>query len=98
MVGERRYRLCADLGTELTLVNAIEGWLHRTNHTRSSKMKERKYTYAQLGMLFGIFIGGGLGVVLFATTMNAVYLAIAGAGAAIGLVLGAAVDKHRGAS
>jgi hypothetical protein len=46
--------------------------------------------------LFGIFVGGGLGVVLFATTMNAVYLAIAGAGAAIGLVLGAAADKRRG--
>ena len=60
-------------------------------------MEERKYTYAQLGMLFGIFIGGGLGVVLFATTMNAVYLAIAGAGAAIGLVLGAGIDKSRGA-
>jgi hypothetical protein len=49
-------------------------------------------------MLFGIFIGGGLGVVLFATTMNAVYLAIAGAGAAIGLVLGAGIDKSRGSS
>jgi hypothetical protein len=61
-------------------------------------MKEQKYTYAQLGMLFGIFVGGGLGVVLFATTMNAVYLAIAGAGAAIGLVLGAAMDKRRGSS
>ena len=58
-------------------------------------MEDRKYTYAQLGMLFGIFIGGGIGVVLFAISGNAVYFAIAGAGAAIGLVLGAGFDKYR---
>ena len=59
-------------------------------------MEKRTYRYEELGMLFGIFIGGGLGVVLFAITGNAVYIAIAGAGAAIGLVLGAGVDKVRG--
>ena len=61
-------------------------------------MEKRTYTYAQLGMLFGIVVGGGLGVVLFASSGNAVYIAIAGAGAAIGLVLGAAMDKRGGAS
>lgn len=46
-------------------------------------------------MLFGIFIGGGLGVLLFTMTGNAVYFAVAGAGAAIGLVLGAGIDKYK---
>lgn len=58
-------------------------------------MERRTYTYAQLGMLFGIFVGGGLGVVLFAVTGEALYIAIAGAGAAIGLVLGAGIDNYR---
>ena len=58
-------------------------------------MDKRTVTYAQLGMLFGIFVGGGLGVGLFATTGEVLYLAIAGAGAAMGLVLGAGVDTHR---
>jgi hypothetical protein len=58
-------------------------------------MEERKYTYAQLGMLFGIFIGGGIGVVLFSITGDALYLAAAGAGAGIGLVLGTGIDKQK---
>jgi hypothetical protein len=58
-------------------------------------MEKRKHTYTQLGMLFGIFIGGGLGVLLFIMTGNAVYFAVAGAGAAIGLVLGAGMDKYK---
>ena len=58
-------------------------------------MESRQYTYAQLGMLFGIFVGGGLGVVLLAITGNALYIALAGAGLAIGLVLGAGVDKYK---
>lgn len=58
-------------------------------------MEKPKYTYTQLGMLFGIFIGGGLGVLLFSMTGNAVYFAVAGAGTAIGLVLGAGMDKYK---
>jgi hypothetical protein len=56
-------------------------------------MKERKVTHTQLGMLFGIFVGGGLGVSLFAITGEVLFIAGAGAGAAIGLVLGAGVDR-----
>ncbi len=56
-------------------------------------MEERTYTYTQLGMLVGTVIGGGIGVVLFAITGNAVYIAITGAGTAIGIILGAGVDK-----
>lgn len=55
-------------------------------------MNQRKYSYAQLGMLFGLFVGGGLGTILFATTGNPVYFAIVGIGLALGLGLGAAYD------
>lgn len=58
-------------------------------------MEKRKYNYAQLGLLFGIFIGGGLGVVLFSSTGDAVYFAVIGAGAAIGLLLGAGIEKYK---
>ncbi|MHB0859575.1 MAG: hypothetical protein ACYC5M_18675 [Anaerolineae bacterium] len=56
---------------------------------------ENKNKYAALFMLGGIAIGGGLGVILFATTQNPVFLALAGAGVGIGLSIGAAVDKSR---
>ena len=61
-------------------------------------MDKRNYTYAQLGMLFGIFIGGGLGVVLFTSTGQVLYIAIAGADAAIGLIIGAGIDRYRQAN
>ena len=53
----------------------------------------RRYSYAALGMLLGTVMGGGVGVIIFAITGNAVYIAIAGAGTAIGLVLGAGFDR-----
>ena len=53
----------------------------------------RRYSYAALGMLLGTAIGGGVGVILLGITGNAVYIAIAGAGTAIGLVLGAGFDR-----
>lgn len=52
-------------------------------------------SYAALGMLFGTAIGGGIGVILFALTQQAVYIAIAGVGTAVGLVLGAGVDRAK---
>jgi hypothetical protein len=57
-------------------------------------MEKRKYSFAQLGMLFGIVVGGGIAVVLFAITGNAVYFSIAGVGPAIGLILGAGYDRY----
>lgn len=55
-------------------------------------MKSRKYRYTELGMLFGIFVGGGLATILFTMTGNATYFAIVGIGLALGLSLGAAFD------
>jgi len=58
-------------------------------------MQKRQYTYAQLGMLFGIFVGGGLGTVLFASTGNVAYFAFIGAGVGVGLSLGAGFDQKQ---
>jgi hypothetical protein len=45
-------------------------------------------------MLFGIFVGGGRAVVLFAATGNAIYFAIVGIGLALGLSLGVGYDRY----
>jgi hypothetical protein len=55
-------------------------------------MNERRYSYAGLGMLLGIFVGGGLAIVLCAVTGQAIYFAIVGIGLALGMGLGAACD------
>lgn len=55
-------------------------------------MKSDKNSYAALGMLAGIVISGGLGVVLFATTGQIMYLTFAGAGAALGILIGSGFD------
>jgi hypothetical protein len=58
-------------------------------------MNERRYSHTQLGMLLGLFGGGGLAVILFATTGNAVYFVLVGVGLAFGLSLGAAFDRAK---
>ena len=57
-------------------------------------MKDRKYTYTQLGMLFGIFIGGGVGVLLFVFTENPLYFTVVGIGLVIGMIIGAGLDRR----
>jgi len=57
-------------------------------------MEKRKYTYAQLGMLFGIFIGGGVGVWLFIFTENPIFFSVTGLGLVIGLLIGTTKDRH----
>lgn len=57
-------------------------------------MEKRKYTYAQLGMLFGIFIGGGVGVWLFIFTENPIFFTVTGLGLVIGLLIGTAKDRQ----
>lgn len=58
-------------------------------------MEKRENSYTQLGMLFGIFIGGGIGVLLFVFTGNPIYISAAGVGLVIGLLIGAAKDRQR---
>ena len=58
-------------------------------------MAEKKYTYTQLGMLFGIIIGGGVGVLLFVFTNNPLYISVTGVGLVIGLILGAGYDRQK---
>lgn len=58
-------------------------------------MKGRRYSYTELGMLLGLFVGGGLAIIMYATTGNVVYYALVGIGLALGLGLGAAFEGRR---
>lgn len=58
-------------------------------------MKNKKYSYTQLGILFGIFIGGAIGVLLFVFTGNALYFTVTGIGLALGLIIGAGMDRQK---
>ena len=58
-------------------------------------MEKSKPTYTQLGMLFGIFIGGGIGVLLFVFTQNPLYFTVTGIGLVLGLIIGAGVDRNK---
>jgi CDP-diglyceride synthetase len=58
-------------------------------------LKKRKPTYTQLGMLFGIFIGGGIGVLLFVFTQNPLYFTVTGIGLVLGLIIGAGMDRKK---
>ena len=54
-----------------------------------------KYTYTELGMLFGMFIGSGIGVTAFAITENALYITVKGFGIIFGLGIGSLLDRRR---
>jgi hypothetical protein len=47
-------------------------------------------------MMLGLFAGNGLAVILYLVTRNAVYFGLAGVGLALGLGIGAALDRARG--
>jgi hypothetical protein len=57
-------------------------------------MNRQKFDYQTLGMLAGILLGGGLGFALFASTGYILFITLAGAGAALGIILGAGFDLH----
>ena len=57
-------------------------------------MAKKKYNYTQIGMLFGIFIGGAIGVLLFVFTENPLYFTITGIGLVLGLLIGAGKDRQ----
>jgi len=54
-----------------------------------------KHSYVVLGMLFGIFIGSGIGVTAFAITNNALFFTVTGFGIIFGLGIGAMLDKQQ---
>ena len=54
-----------------------------------------KYSYTELGMLFGIFIGSGIGVTAFAITNNALFYTVPGFGVIFGLGIGVMLDKQQ---
>jgi hypothetical protein len=55
-------------------------------------MNKRRYSYTELGMLLGIFIGAGLATIMATSTGEASYYGLLGVGLALGLALGAAFD------
>lgn len=48
-----------------------------------------------MGVLFGIFIGGGIGVLLFVFNNNTLAFTVTGVGLVIGLILGAGFDRQK---
>jgi len=58
-------------------------------------MRGRNYSYAQVGMLLAIFVGGGLATILYATTGEIAYFGLIGVGLALGLSLGAGFERTK---
>lgn len=56
----------------------------------------KRYSYVELGMLFGMFIGSGVGVIAFVITNNALFFTVPGFGITFGLGIGSLLDKHSG--
>lgn len=55
----------------------------------------KKYSYTEIGMLFGMFIGSGIGVTAFAITDNALFFTVTGFGIILGLGIGSLLDRRR---
>ena len=55
----------------------------------------RTYSYAELGMLFGISIGSGIGITAFSFTGDALFFTLTGIGIIFGLGIGAMLDKRQ---
>ena len=55
----------------------------------------KKYSYVELGMLFGMFIGSGIGVTAFASTNNALFFTVPCFGVIFGLGIGSLLDKNQ---
>jgi hypothetical protein len=56
-------------------------------------MSTSQHRYASLGMILGTAIGGALGILLLVFTGQAIYIVVAGLGTALGLSLGAGIDR-----
>ena len=60
---------------------------------RRNGMK-REYTRTELGMMYGMLVGAVIALTMFTLTGEAWWLAMTGAGLALGLGLGATWDKR----
>ena len=56
----------------------------------------KKYSYTEIGTLFGMFIGSGIGITAFTITNNALFHTVTGFGMILGLGIGSSLDKRRG--
>jgi hypothetical protein len=59
------------------------------------KMNWREIEFKFIGMFLGLILGGGLGLVLFLNGGELRFLAWAGVGASVGLILGTRYDQVR---
>jgi hypothetical protein len=58
-------------------------------------MEKKQPSYSQLGMLFGIAIGGGIGVLLFVFSNDALFFSVTGIGLVVGMIIGAGMDRRK---
>jgi len=65
------------------------------NNTKNDTASIRKYSYAELGMLFGMFIGSGIGITAFSFTGDAQSFTLTGIGIIFGLGIGSVLDKRQ---
>lgn len=56
---------------------------------------KRQTTITELGMLCGIVIGAATGVIAFAVTGQPIMFSLIGVGLALGLTIGAGLDKSK---
>jgi hypothetical protein len=59
-------------------------------------MNKREYTKTELGMTYGLLVGGAVAVIAFALTGDAWWLTFTGAGLALGLGIGTSLDQREG--
>lgn len=56
-------------------------------------MKQRRYTKAERGMMYGFTVGAGIGIPMFVVTNNALWFMAIGVGVALGLSIGSGKDR-----
>jgi hypothetical protein len=61
----------------------------------NTNVTNQKYSYTELGMIFGMFIGSGIGVTVFASTNNTLFFTVPGFGIILGLGIGSSLDKRK---
>jgi hypothetical protein len=67
----------------------------RARHERwEIVMDERHYTKTEMGMMYGLLAGAAIALLLSALTGQAWWLAMTGAGVALGLGIGASLDQR----